>query len=137
MPNFGSDVGVRLRNNGAGGFVISSLPVGPSPRAVVAADFDGDGDQDLAVANRDSNTVTLLLGNGAGSFTSSGNFGDGSGPFHLATADFDGDGRLDIVTPDRDGFSITVMRGLAGREALRRARLPGRTAVRAGSRSAT
>jgi hypothetical protein len=37
-----------------------------SPLAVVAADFNGDGRLDLATANPDDNTISVLLGNGDG-----------------------------------------------------------------------
>ena len=37
--------------------------------SVAVGDFNGDGKQDLAVANVDSNNVSILLGNGAGSFS--------------------------------------------------------------------
>jgi hypothetical protein len=41
---------------------------GNSPRSVAASDFNGDGNQDLAVANYASNNVSILLGNGQGGF---------------------------------------------------------------------
>src|SRR5690348_6556820 len=45
-----------------------SFPTGPDPHAVVAADFVGNGRLDLAVVNEQSNTVSVLLGNGDGTF---------------------------------------------------------------------
>jgi hypothetical protein len=47
----------------------SPIQVGVSPRAVVVADFNGDGFLDLAVANQGDNSITLLRGNGDGTFT--------------------------------------------------------------------
>src|SRR5262249_25630934 len=44
------------------------FPAGDSPRAVAVGDFDGDGRPDLAVANSTSNTVSILLGQGGGTF---------------------------------------------------------------------
>ncbi|PYX88424.1 MAG: hypothetical protein DMG67_17240, partial [Acidobacteria bacterium] len=44
----------------------SPIAVGLHPWTVVTADFNNDGKLDLAVANRDSNSVTILLGNGDG-----------------------------------------------------------------------
>ena len=38
--------------------------VGLNPNATAVGDFNGDGKADLAVANRNSNTVSILLGNG-------------------------------------------------------------------------
>src|SRR5262249_40740704 len=41
---------------------------GASPSAVVTADFNSDGHLDLATANYNSNGVSILLGNGDGTF---------------------------------------------------------------------
>ena len=46
---------------------------------------------DLAVANFVSNNVSILLGNGTGSFGTATNFAVGSGPFSVAVGDFNGD----------------------------------------------
>ena len=47
----------------------SPIAVGPSPRSIVIADFNGDGFLDLAIANQGDNSITLLRGNGDGTFT--------------------------------------------------------------------
>jgi hypothetical protein len=47
----------------------SPITVGSSPRAVVVADFNGDGFLDLAVANQGDNSISLFRGNGDGTFT--------------------------------------------------------------------
>src|SRR5467141_2073136 len=51
-----------------------SYPVGTSPSAVVVGDFNGDGKPDLAVANSGSANVSVLLGNGDGTFKPAKNF---------------------------------------------------------------
>src|SRR5439155_17138060 len=61
-------------------------------RAVVVADFNGDGIPDLAVL------AGVLLGNGDGTFQPLRPFAAGNGPNFLAVGDFNGDGKLDIVT---------------------------------------
>ena len=48
---------------------VSTTTVGQLPAAIVSGDFNGQGDIDLAVANNSSNTVTILLNDGAGTFT--------------------------------------------------------------------
>ena len=61
-----------LLGNGSGGFTASpSSPfnAGSLPYFIVAGDFNGDGTEDLAVANLFGNNVTVLLGNGAGGFS--------------------------------------------------------------------
>jgi hypothetical protein len=75
------------------------IPVGHLPSSVVAADLNGDGRPDLAVANGDSNDVTVLLGNGAGGFSAT----PGSpvevrrAPGALVAADLNGDGSPDLT----------------------------------------
>src|SRR5262245_50609292 len=67
----------------------TSFPVGPSPRAVVTADFNNDGHLDLATANTGGNTVSVLLGDGRGGFGAANHFAvGGSSPHSLAAADF-------------------------------------------------
>ena len=46
----------------------TSLHVGQNPRGIVVADFNGDGKPDVAAVNRNSGTVSVMLGNGDGSF---------------------------------------------------------------------
>src|SRR6266478_1340530 len=47
----------------------SPYAVGNNPSSVVAADFNGDGFLDLAVANQGDNSISLFRGNGDGTFT--------------------------------------------------------------------
>jgi hypothetical protein len=51
-------------------------------------DFDGDGNSDLAVANTRSNNISILLGDGTGSFAAATNFAVGIGPILVAVGDF-------------------------------------------------
>src|SRR5438105_4093410 len=73
---------------------------GPNPFAVALADFNGDGKIDLAVANSGTSTVSVLLGNGTGTFGAKTDFTTGSGPRSVAAADLNGDGKLDLVLAD-------------------------------------
>ncbi len=59
--------------------------VGRNPQSVAVGDFNGDGVPDLAVANYGSNNVSVLLGNGDGSFQGPLNFGVGIQPSSVAT----------------------------------------------------
>src|SRR5262249_48809398 len=59
-----------LLGNGDGTFRVptGAFPVGPDPHGLVAGDFNGDGNTDLATANTSAGTVSVLLGTGDGDF---------------------------------------------------------------------
>jgi hypothetical protein len=65
---------------------------------VAVGDFNGDGKLDLAVADYGSSSVSVLLGNGDGSFQAQRTFAAGNYPHSLAVGDFNGDGHLDLAT---------------------------------------
>jgi hypothetical protein len=69
--------------------------VGPNPITLVAADFNGDGKSDLAVANLGSDSVSVLLGNGNGTFR----------PAHRKQVNFALDGKPDIKTMEVGDFN--------------------------------
>jgi hypothetical protein len=93
-----------LLGNGAGGLALApGSPInyaGASQTlAVAVADFNGDGKMDLAVCNYGSNTISILLGNGDGTFTQAAGspIVTASNPYDIAAADFNGDGKMDLV----------------------------------------
>src|SRR5437660_732472 len=89
------------------------LAVGASPYSVAMGDFNGDGHLDLAVANGGSNDVSVLLGNGDGTFTPAKNYeaGLGGGPLWVAVGDFNLDGKLDLVVANSSSDSVGVLLG--------------------------
>jgi len=97
-----SSVGVLL-NQGNANFgpspfgTVTLYPVGSLGAAIVLGDFNHDGNLDAAVTNYGTNDISILLGNGDGTFKPQSRFLAGSGPFSLASADFDGTGRIDLV----------------------------------------
>ena len=60
-------------------------------------DFNGDGKMDLAVANNGANTVSVLLGNGDGTFQAKKDAMTGSLPIAVAFGDFNHDGKMDLA----------------------------------------
>src|SRR6516225_9959954 len=69
-----------MLGDGAGHLVTTAtLPAGASPTRIVTADFNGDHIPDLAVTNQDSNDVSIFLGRGDGTFTSTVNRVVGAG----------------------------------------------------------
>lgn len=113
VANYYDDTVTILLGNGDGTFTAAAgaLPAtGAGPFAIVAGDFNNDGILDLATANFYADTVTLLLGNGDGTFTvaSSAPTAGGS-PDGIAVGDFNGDGLLDIVTANYQMTAESVL----------------------------
>jgi VCBS repeat-containing protein len=75
----------------------TTFAAGSSPDSVAARDLNGDGRLDLVVANAGSNDVSVLLGNGDGTFGAATNFATGIMPAFVTVADLNGDGKLDLV----------------------------------------
>ena len=71
--------------------------MGTGPDALVAGDFNGDGRTDLAVANYGANDVSVLLGNGDGTFQPQVTYAVGTEPDAPRGGDFNGDGRTDLA----------------------------------------
>jgi hypothetical protein len=95
------------------GFVAPlSFDTGRTPESVAVADFNGDAIADLAVADGGGNTVSMLLGNGDGTFQPARDFATGASPQSVAAGDFNGDGRPDLaVANNLDGGTVSVLLG--------------------------
>jgi len=81
----------------------------PADGYVLAADFNNDTVLDLAVANYSS--VSVLVGNGDGTFDPAVNSGFGNVPNSLAVGDFDGDGNLDLAIGTNYSATVGVLLG--------------------------
>ncbi len=91
-----------------------TFATGSGPESVTAADLNGDGKPDLAVANYDSNTMSVLLnttapGAAAPSFAAQTTFATGSAPHFLTAADVNGDGKPDTIFANLDSDTISVL----------------------------
>lgn len=98
----GSSVSVFL-NRGGGNFNAAvNYTVGSGPVGITAADFDNDGDNDLAVCNLTSaiGSVSVLINNGNGSFNPAVNFQAGIAPFRIIAAKINNDNLVDLVVAD-------------------------------------
>ena len=111
---------ITLTGDGIGNFSVVShagdefVNVGSSPFDIVAENFDAGGVLDLAVSNRLSGTLSILIGQGDGSFlqdTSPLTFVENSGrPERLLTGNFTPSG-VDIIVVQRTGSRMTVFNG--------------------------
>ena len=91
-----------LRGLGDGKFArpVSYLAFGRTTRHVAAADFNADGHLDIGAANSGNGTISIILGNGDGTFRDPKAHQAGLSASDLAVADFDSDGNLDVATVD-------------------------------------
>ena len=78
----------------------SKVSVSSQPFSVAKADFNADGKTDLVTANSGNGTVSVLLGNGNGTFAAAASSTVGTQPECVAVADFNNDGKPDIITAD-------------------------------------
>ncbi len=114
LPCTNGSVSVFL-GNGDGTFQPRvDYTTGNIPVAVTVADLNGDGIPDLAVVNNGfgtSNTVSVFLGKGDGTFLSGGTLVTGTGPTQAVAADFGGNGTMDLAVAYSAGISIIPGRG--------------------------
>jgi hypothetical protein len=92
-------------------FVPSTFAVGTAPISQAVGDFNGDGKADLAVVNQQSNTVSVLLGNGDGTFQPKTDYATGTTPASIAVGDFNGDGKADLVVANKGSNNLSVLLG--------------------------
>ena len=88
-----------------------SFPAGASPSSVAIGDLNNDGKPDLAVANADSGSVSVLLGSGAGSFGAVKSFPVGTGPSSVAIGDLNNSGGADLAVTNYDSNNVSVLLG--------------------------
>jgi uncharacterized repeat protein (TIGR01451 family) len=89
----------------------TNFAAGTGPNSVAIGDFNGDGFNDLAVANERSSNVSILLGTGTGTFGAPTNFLAGTTAASVAVADFNGDGRSDLAVANSGSDDLSILLG--------------------------
>jgi hypothetical protein len=93
------------------GFTSSQIVVGSQlhMNGIVAADFNADGKPDLATANYNDKSVSVLLGNGSGGFAVSKLANIGLSPYDIAAGDVNRDGKPDLLVAAYAANSAVVL----------------------------
>src|ERR1043166_5069915 len=98
----------------------TGLPSVPSPTTgvgaamIAVADMNGDGKPDIVTVNSTDSSVSVLLGNGDGTFQDRFDYPTRAQPRHVDVVDVNGDGRLDVITISTMDFSDTTASVLLG-----------------------
>lgn len=85
--------------------------VGSYPNFTSIGDFNGDNKPDLAVSNGVSDDVSILLGNGDGTFQPARNLRVGRTPYCVIVGDFNGDGFQDLATANESTNDVSILLG--------------------------
>ena len=107
----GTDISVVLSQPGGIPGAVRQVPAGDKPVTAAAGDFNGDGRQDLAIANATvPGTVSILIGHGDGSFDPLRTVpGVLASPGSIAVGDFNRDGNLDLAVSAANGYIETLL----------------------------
>jgi elongation factor P hydroxylase len=82
---------------------------GGQPIFITAADLNGDSRPDLVVANYGSDTVSVFLNNGCGTFAPKVDYATGTSPVSVAAADLNGDSQPDIIVANAGSNTVSVL----------------------------
>ncbi|BBI30845.1 FG-GAP-like repeat-containing protein [Cohnella abietis] len=89
----------------------TSYSAGTSTTDVTSADFNKDGHLDVASASLSSSSISVLLGNGDGTFGSEVTYNAGGQAIAITNADFNGDGHIDLATANWSSHSVSILLG--------------------------
>lgn len=107
------------KKDGTGSFnAPANYPVGTGPYSAVLADVNGDGKLDIITANMTAGTVSVLLGNGDGTFQAAtsvyvlpAGVGGTPSPMAITAGDVNGDGKVDLIVANSGTNNVSVLFG--------------------------
>lgn len=93
---------------------ITNYAAGNAPSFVTSASLRGNGINDLIVANSNDSTVSILLGNGDGTFQPQITYATGSEPLSIATGQFNEtiDSYIDLAVANKQSNTVSILRGV-------------------------
>lgn len=111
--SFGTATKVQLNPTTGCGLSSSNPCVAAFPIGVAVGDFNEDGKPDIVTSNANTNNVTIVLGNGDGTFGSPTSFGLNGGklPQGIVATDVNHDGHLDLLTANSTTSNVSVLLG--------------------------
>jgi hypothetical protein len=89
----------------------ANYTVGDGPERLAVGDFNEDGNPDLAIVNKASANLSVLLGNGAGGFGAATTYNLDVQPSGITVGDYNSDGNLDVTA---SGYGVNMARVLLG-----------------------
>jgi uncharacterized repeat protein (TIGR01451 family) len=110
-PSSGA-ISLTVQSRTANGFApAAEFATGTGPHAVASGDFNRDGKTDLVTVNSGANTISVLLGNGDGTFAGNVDYAAGTNPTAAVVADFNNDGRPDIAVAAQNTVLVFLGNG--------------------------
>ncbi|HLB24271.1 MAG TPA: PQQ-dependent sugar dehydrogenase [Dehalococcoidia bacterium] len=89
----------------------TAFGAGDQAHSALIVDLNGDNKNDVVTANAGANTMSVLLGNGDGTFQAAVSYATGVEPKSVVLGDLNGDGELDAVTSNQGSNNVSVLRG--------------------------
>src|ERR1700722_19397176 len=88
-----------------------AFPAGSGPISVAVGRFVTGSNKDVVVADQNTNAISILIGNGDGSFQPPVSDSLGNSPVFVTIADLNGDGKLDVIVANGPSNNISVLLG--------------------------